>query len=342
MRAVTALIFLVLVSANSLAHHSMAEFNRSVTHEISGEIVKVIWRNPHIRISVRADDGSEDVWEVEGNTVNSLDRAGVSPGVVAVGDAVRVAGAPSTRRAEHMVMTNLLLADGRELLAGLSAEPRWSDRTVGDFEAIRGRADEYVAPVEDIYRVWSTVVTNIPAFTRDAPLTASAQAGFDAFDPTRDDPVLGCEKPGMPEAMTYVGPHPFGFVELDNGNIEIHIESDDNVRVIHMDDGTSADNQPHSPLGYSAGRWEGNVLVVTTTRIDWPYFKINGFVAAPQSEDIEFAERFALDSAAGELTYSFTATDPATFTRPVTGENYHVWRYRPGVEVQAYDCTLDE
>jgi len=322
----------------------MAEFDRTVMHEMTGEVVRVLWRNPHIRIGIRVRDdvGAEEIWEVEGNTVNSLDRAGVPRGIVAVGDVVSVAGRPSTRRAGHLLMTNLLLADGRELLAGLTSEPRWSDRVVGDFQAVRGRTDDFVAPVEDIFRVWSTVRSNQPDFTQDPPLTAAARAAYEAFDPTRDDPVLGCAKPGMPEAMTYVGPHPFGFVRRDDGNIEIHIESDDNLRVIYMDDGRRANDQPPSPLGYSAGHWEDNVLVVTTTRISWPYFKVNGLVAAPQSEDMEIAERFALSPTAGELTYSFTATDPATFTQPVAGESYHVWRYRPGVEVQPYECTLDE
>ncbi len=322
----------------------MAEFDRTVARELTGEVVRVLWRNPHIRIGIRVTDdaGAEEIWEVEGNTVNSLDRAGVPRDIVAVGDIVSVAGWPSTRRRGLLLMANLLLADGRELLAGLASEPRWTDRIVGDFQAVRGRADEYIAPVDDIFRVWSTVQTNPPDFIQDPPLTAAAHAAYEAFDPTRDDPVLDCAKPGMPEAMTYVGPHPFGFVRRNDGNIEIHIESDDNVRVIHMDDGTRADEQLPSPLGYSAGYWEDDVLVVTTTRISWPYFKVNGFVAAPQSEDMEFVERFALNRTAGELTYSFTATDPATFTQPVAGESYHVWRYRPGVEVEPYECTLDE
>jgi len=145
----------------------------------------------------------------------------------------------------------------------------------------------------------------------------------------------------MPEAMTYIGPHPVGFVELGNGDIEIRIESDDNVRVVHMDDAADAENQPASSLGYSIGRWEGDTLIVTTTRINWPYFKIFGLIAAPQSEAMKIVEHFVLDRSAGTLTYSFTSTDPSTFTEPVTAEAYHVWRYRPGVSVETYGCTLD-
>jgi hypothetical protein len=239
-------------------------------------------------------------------------------------------------------MRNLLLPDGRELLMGASTEPRWTDKVVGDFDAVYGRADDFVAPVGDIFRVWSSVRSTPPEFAQDPPLTVAALEAYESFDPIRDDPVLSCVAPGMPEAMTYIGPHPVGFVELDVGNIEIQIESDDNVRLVHMNDGTTASDQPVSPLGYSVGHWEGDTLVVRTTRISWPYFKILGLVAAPQTGQMEIVERFTLDQARGELAYGFTATDPATFTESVSAERYHVWRFRPSVEVEAYDCTLDE
>jgi hypothetical protein len=293
-------------------------------------------------VRVRNDDGTEQVWEMEAQDINSLDRAGVPRDLVEAGQVVRVAGSPSTRREASLLLTNLLLPDGREVLMHLSKGPRWNDEVIGDRQAVRGRAEEFVAPVEDIFRAWTTVQSNMPGYSEDPPLTAAARAAYAAFDPTIDDPVLRCIAPGMPEAMTYIGPHPVEFVLLENGDIEILIESDDNVRVVHMGDDASAENQPPSALGYSVGRWEGNALVVTTTRISWPYFKVFGLVAAPQSEDMEIVERFVLEPERGELIYGFTASDPATFTEPVTADRYHVWRYRPGVAVEPYDCTLDE
>jgi hypothetical protein len=327
----------------ALAHHSTYEFDTDVVREFTGEIVRVQWRNPHVRMNLRveADDGSEQIWEMEAQDVNSLDRSGVSRDLVQVGQVVRVAGSPSIRR-QALLVTNLMLPDGREILTHMSGVPRWTDDTIGDRQAVRGTPDEYVAPVENIFRAWTTTQSNMPAFTADPPLTTAARAAYEAFDPIVDDPVLRCVAPGMPEAMTYIGPHPVEFVELSNGDIEIRIESDDNVRVVHMSEDASAAGQPPSALGYSIGRWEGDVLVVTTTRLNWPYFKVFGLVAAPQSEAMEIVERFEFAGAEGTLAYSFTATDPATFTEPVTAEAYHVWRYRPGVTIEPYDCTLDE
>lgn len=325
-------------------HHSTFEYDLDVVHEFAGEIVRLQWRNPHVRMSilVRSDDGTEQLWEMEAQDINSLDRAGVPRDLIEAGQVVRVAGSPSSRREGSLLLTNLMLPDGREVLMHLSKGPRWNDQVIGDRQAVRGRADEFESPVDDIFRAWTTVQSNAPDYSEAPPLTAAARAAYESFDPTSDDPVLRCIAPGMPEAMTYIGPHPVEFVHLDDGDIEIRIESDDNVRVVHMSDDASAENQPLSALGYSVGRWEDNVLVVTTTRINWPYFKVFGLVAAPQSEEMEIVERFTLDRLQGELIYSFTANDPATFTEPVTAQRYHVWRYRPGTTVEPYECTLDE
>lgn len=332
-----------LISPVASAHHSTFEYDRATVLEFKGVVVRLQWQNPHVRFHIRvaSEDGTERVWEAEAMDVNSLDRAGVARNLVEVGQVVRVAGSPSTRNANGLLVTNLLLPDGREVLTHLSGVARWTTEVIGDRQGVRGTSDEYVAPVDDIFRVWTTVRSNTPAFSANPPLTASARAAYEAFDPLTDDPVLRCISPGMPEAMTYIGPHPVGFVELANGDIEIQIESDDNVRVVQMGDDASDHDQPFSPLGYSVGRWEGGTLVVTTTRLNWPYFKVAELVAAPQSEEMEIVERFELDRGEGTLTYSFTATDPNTFTEPVTADAYHVWLYRPGTSVETYGCTLD-
>jgi hypothetical protein len=339
----TAILGICLFPASLFAHHSAYEFNTDVVLEFAGELVQVQWRNPHVRMNllVQNENGTEEIWEMEGHDVNSLDRSGVSRGLIQVGQSVRVAGSPSTRR-QALLVTNLMLSDGREVLTHLSGVPRWTDDVIGDREAVRGRPDEYVTPVENIFRTWTTVQSNTPGFSTDPPLTPEARAAYQAFDPINDDPVLRCVAPGMPEAMTYIGPHPVGFAELANGDIEIRIESDDNVRVVHMDKAASGDDQPLSPLGYSIGHWQDDVLIVTTTRLDWPYFKVRGLVAAPQSNTMEIVERFALNQQKGTLTYGFTATDPANFTESVTAEAYHIWRFRPGVTVEPYECTLED
>ena len=333
-------VFLIPLAASG--HHSFAEIEGGADQDFVGEVVRVQWRNPHVRLSVRVmeDDGTEQVWDLEGADLNSLNRAGVTGDLVELGQIVRVAGTASTRRERYMALSNLLLPDGREILMLSSEGPKWSNMVIG------GRRTDHINPsefesVDDIFRVWTTVQSNDPDFVVDPPLTPEARVAYEAFDPIRDDPVLRCVTPGMPEALSYIGPHPIEFAERGDGDIILRIESDDNVRTIHMGEDASAAGQPFSPLGYSIGRWESNDLIVTTTRINWPYFKVRGLVAAPQSQEMEIIERFTLDREAGEIVYGFTARDPATFTEPVTAERYHVWRYRPGVSIQRYGCSLE-
>lgn len=333
---------LALTPLVAFGHHSFAEIEGGVDRELVGEVVRVQWRNPHVRLGVRVReaDGTEGVWDLEGGDLNSLSRAGVTGDLVQVGQVVRVAGTTSTRRERYLALSNVLLPDGREVLMLSSEGPRWSNVVVGGRRTDYARPAEFITPVNDIFRVWTTVETSPPGFVSDPPLTSAARAAFEAFDPIADDPVLRCVKPGMPEALSYIGPHPIEFLERDDGDIVLRIESDDNVRIIHMGEDADPEGQPPSPLGYSVGRWEGDDLIVTTTRINWPYFKVHGLVAAPQSEDVEIVERFVLDRDAGELSWGFTANDPSTFTEPVTAERYHVWRYQEGVAIEEYGCNV--
>ena len=164
------------------------------------------------------------------------------------------------------------------------------------------------------------------------PYTLAAQAARDRYDPLTDDTALECIPQGMPGIMD--NPFPIEFVTRGN-DIVLHLEEWDAERTIHISGGEDREVQPTTPLGYSVGRWEEETLVVTTARIDWPFFDD---VGTPQSADIETVERFSVSADAHRLNYTITATDPATFTEPVTLDGYWVWV--PGQEIKLYNCTL--
>src|SRR3970040_700905 len=108
----------VLCTRPAAAHHSTAEYDASAIVEARGEVVSVLWRNPHVRVQVstKSLDGNDQLWEIESADLTRLDRAGLSRDIVKVGDVVTFAGNPSTRRERRMYVTNLLVADGREIL----------------------------------------------------------------------------------------------------------------------------------------------------------------------------------------------------------------------------------
>ncbi len=137
------------------------------------------------------------------------------------------------------------------------------------------------------------------------------------------------------------GVHPLEFVQGDE-DILIRMEIFDNIRVIHMGPDTNPEEQPYSHLGYSVGHWEGDALVVTTTRIDWPYFDLNPIPlqGVPQSRAVRMVERFTPNDDETELVYDLTVTDPATFTEPVSAPSLFTWQWQPGIEVEPYECVI--
>ncbi len=342
MNRVGILFGLLVLPFAAVGHHSTAEYDRSIVMEFEGEVVRVVWRNPHIRLSVKTqrDDGTEEVWDLESGDLNSLGRRGIGPDLVQVGDMVKVAGNPSSRRQLNLSVANILLPSGTELLVRGSRQPRWSDNFIGEGEWIinESQSDE----PEGIFRVWTPSERSVPAFVNDPPLTESARAAFAAYDKLVDDPAIQCIPTGMPRAMTSSGGvHPLEFVRRDE-DILIRMEIFDNIRVIHMDSNADPEEQPYSHLGFSVGHWEGDTLVVTTTRIDWPYFDLNPLPlqGVPQSKAVEMVERFTLSADETALVYDLAVSDPATFTEPVSASSLFTWRWQPGVEVEPYECII--
>ena len=147
---------LATVPAPASAHHSMSEFDRSVVTEVEGVVSRISWRNPHILLEVTSTDenGIEAVWYLEGSAVSAQRRRGVTGDEIAIGDEVRVAGWPSTRRVRYVQVNHVLLPDGVELLVGGTREPRWATAAAGSgvvVDAERAAA----ARGDGIFRIWS-------------------------------------------------------------------------------------------------------------------------------------------------------------------------------------------
>jgi hypothetical protein len=136
----------------------------------------------------------------------------------------------------------------------------------------------------------------------------------------------------MPAMMS--NPYPIEFVD-EGDRIILRLEEWDGMRTIHMVEGASIENQPTSPVGYSIGRWEDTTLVVTTTRINEPFFDDIG---SPQTEEIEVIERFILNGSEDRLDYRVVLIDPTVFAEPATHSGF--WFWQPGEEIKRFECAL--
>ena len=310
----------MLIGSTVYAHHSSAPYyDHGRVVEVEGEITEVLWQNPHIRFTLRDDDSRE--WDIETTSVSVLSRWGLSAEVIEVGSRVRAAGSAGKRSDTALWVTNMLLPTGQEVL--LSARPRWSDNTLGEDLRNAVTADRELG----LFRVWTSAGR---LWNNEYPLTEFARTARAAWDPVEDDPTANCAPKGM--AFIMENPYPMEFV--DHGEeIHLRIEEYDLVRRIHMSPEAAAQEPAASLLGHSVGRWEGDTLVVETTRIDYPHFDKTGI---PQTGAVRNVERFSLNEDGSRLNYTVTVTDPAIFTEPVVMTK--TWAYRPGETINPYQC----
>jgi hypothetical protein len=310
----------------AMAHHSHGEFS-GATEEIDGKLLELVWRNPHPAMTLLAVDenGGERVWriQVQGN-VNGLSRDGVTGDEFVIGERLSVAGRLSSRRPALLLAVRARLADGSDLVLGpdeSSGSALYTSNLVGIDPVDAG-------VVTDIFRVW-TVADRVR--TQDLPLNNVARAAKAAWDPLLDDPQRGCRPLGMPGAM--MSPHPIEIAQVAD-NIVLRLEEWGAVRTIHMGAGVPLPPPPASRHGYSVGRWDGTTLVITTTRIDYPYLDEHG---TPQTDAVEVVERFTPGEAGRSLLWSATVSDPGTMTEPVVAFTTR-WDWIPGEKIQHYDC----
>jgi hypothetical protein len=107
------------------AHHSFsAEYDRAKTVELKGAVTKVEWMNPHARFYVDVKDDTNKVtnWEFELGSPNGLMRQGWTRNSLKEGDVVQVNGSRAKDGSNLVNASTVVLASGKRVFAGSSAE----------------------------------------------------------------------------------------------------------------------------------------------------------------------------------------------------------------------------
>ena len=152
------------------------------------------------------------------------------------------------------------------------------------------------------------------------PLTEEGQRRVEEYQtlagPTRLNGATFCADYGVPAMMSLPGSYPIEFIQKGD-QLTIIFEVNNETRRIYIGDRQlPPERRLPSRAGYSAGHWEGDVLVVETTDltdgVDQP--------GNPYSERATIEERFSLEqgtSGAKVLTYQAKIIDPVYYTAPI-------------------------
>jgi hypothetical protein len=150
------------------------------------------------------------------------------------------------------------------------------------------------------------------------PINAAARQWALSWDPSRLTlPEHQCQVHTV--AYMYRGPLLLRiWEERDPGTQELiairqYISNYEQNRTIYMDGRPHPpDYAPHTWMGFSTGRWEGNILTVTTTHIKQGWHRRNGL---PSSDRITLVEHFIRHD--DHLTHVTVVTDPLYLTEPL-------------------------
>lgn len=299
------------------AHHSVAaEFDTSQKGELKGQITRVWFANPHVRyqLTVRAKDGSPEIWELQAGNVTNLRKQNWTAETIHVGDEITASGLLGRGGAKKLLIRKIVFADGRQI-----PPPRAGKRP--DRNAVNASADKdyaypqhtarYPIDITGIWRddyKWHTTVNDLEP--KPTPFTPAGKRLFAATKPWQDY-SLRCVAPGLPRIFGA----PYNMDIVDGGNHYVFIYIEHNTpRRIWMDGRKAPADTPATPMGFSVGHWEGDVLVIETTHLSPGWLDGSGLPMSGKGTRIVERYRFSKD----RLTIARTMTiyDPY-YTQPL-------------------------
>jgi hypothetical protein len=311
----------------AVAHHSSAPYDVDTRITLRGIVTSYEWRNPHVYIDVETVDerGETAVWEIEAYNPGMMGRHGWSPESLAVGERVTVTayGPKNPERAIGLGLS-VIKADGTPL-----AMP---DLFEDEFEAEPERTTPAAGLSGRWLNPWNAEVADQFGRRTTWSLTEKGRAALASYNDS-ENPGRDCALETAPYIMVY--PVTTTIEHRDDLTV---IRYDGYVeRTVHM----SVDTHDGAELtlqGHSIGRWEGDALVVDTSRF-LPHRGGNGF-GIPSGLRKHLVERFELADDRTMLRYTFRLEDPEYLAQQVSATI--MLAHRPDLPaVPAVPCDLD-
>jgi hypothetical protein len=152
-----------------------------------------------------------------------------------------------------------------------------------------------------------------PPFTPEEAKSTQRMIDAEKAGAVITDASTQCFPHGVPR-LTFA-PYPIRFVHQPGKILMLH-EVAHNVRIIYMDKAAPPKDTPASFLGYSVGHWEGNTLVVETTRLNGQTRLDMHTSHGPRLKVTERWTKQKTPQGFTDLVDVITVNDPDHFTRP--------------------------
>ena len=153
------------------------------------------------------------------------------------------------------------------------------------------------------------------------------ELGLPPADRARDelDPVIYCMPHGIPRIMA--GNQPFEMIQTPS-QVYLLFEAWQMQRRIYLDGRQMPEAYPHTFMGFSTGKYDGDTLVVETVGLnDLTWLDRSGI---PHSDALRVTERIRRP-AQDTLEIAFLFDDPKAFTKPWEGKK--TYQRKPDWEI---------
>ncbi len=259
--------------------------------------------------------------EVEAGAGSVLNPLGFTHDSVAVGDVVTIAGNPSRRNPDGLMLgRELYKQDGSYYPLNISSR------------SIYEPSDETATSIEGTWFSPRSEFFGFLGGARNWPVTETGRAAMDNVDPM-ETPQKDCIPIAAPGLMFYPVA---STITVEEDRVVMNVDWMDSERVVDLDeDGlVPAGTSLH---GHSVGRWEADVLVVETT--NYIAHPMGLSTSLPGSTGKHLVERFRVSEDGKSLIYSGVMEDPEYLIEPVEWSGQ--WLYRPNMPHSNEECDVD-
>jgi len=311
------MLLLVCGLTGAHAHHSDAIYDYEAIVAFDAEVVRYVFRNPHVTIFVETEyeTGEKVEWEIETGSTPIMIRSGWSRDLLDPGQAVTIRAHPQRSGQRTAILNTLETTDGR----------LWSQ--------VEGEAEVTVV-ASSLEGVWRGVrSTGLGGQTDRLVLTPAGETAVASYDRVTDSPNVQCVP--IPPPFLNSSTNYLSGIEIREDRVILRNEFFDMSRTVYMDGRSHPENGERTNQGHSVGWWEGDTLVVDTTLLS-SHRAGNSSGGVPSGAQKHVVERFSLSDDGTRAIVDVFVEDPEFLTEPFEGRTEMV--YSPHLQLYAYDC----